>query len=199
MKVFDTFLLKLYERMMDLKYNKESKRMRRFSEISEKSWLSPTAEIINIGSKSSLLVEEGTHIKGNITVHKNGKIHIGRDCFLGENSRVWAYKNIEIGDNTLISHNCFIVDSDTHPQNPYDRHKHYLDIVNGVDYDDCNFDSRDVIIGKNVWIASGCCILKGVHIGDNAIIGAGSVVVSDIPADSIAFGNPAKIVRTLNY
>lgn len=55
-----------------------------------------------------------------------------------------------------------------------------------------------VKIGKNVWIGSNSTILPGVTIGDNAIIGAGSVVTKDIPADMIAVGNPAKVIRSIN-
>ena len=55
-----------------------------------------------------------------------------------------------------------------------------------------------VIIGNNVWIGSGANILPGVSIGDNSIIGAGSVVIKDIPANSVAVGIPAKVIKNLD-
>lgn len=56
---------------------------------------------------------------------------------------------------------------------------------------------RHVHLGKNVWIASNVTILPGVHIGDNSIIGAASVVTKDIPSNVIAFGHPAKVYREI--
>ena len=55
-----------------------------------------------------------------------------------------------------------------------------------------------MIIGNNVWIGSGANILPGVSIGDNSIIGAGSVVIKDIPANSVAVGIPAKVIKNLD-
>ena len=57
--------------------------------------------------------------------------------------------------------------------------------------------NEPVIIGKNVWLASGVTVLPGVHIGDNAVIGAGSVVTKDIPPNVLAVGSPARILRAI--
>ena len=75
-----------------------------------------------------------------------------------------------------------------------------VDVLNhGVDLADRNttYPSK-VIIGNNVWIGSGANILPGVSIGDNSIIGAGSVVIKDIPANSVAVGIPAKVIKNLD-
>jgi maltose O-acetyltransferase len=69
------------------------------------------------------------------------------------------------------------------------------------EHDRTNFDrviAKPVYIGKNVWITSRCTILGGVTIGDNSVIGAGSVVTKDIPANCFAAGNPAKPVKYFN-
>ncbi|MFA6533795.1 MAG: acyltransferase [Patescibacteria group bacterium] len=58
--------------------------------------------------------------------------------------------------------------------------------------------ARPVYIGKNVWVTSRCIILPGVHIGDNSVIGAGSVVTGDIPANCLAAGNPARVIREIS-
>ena len=58
-------------------------------------------------------------------------------------------------------------------------------------------NDKRVIIGKNVWIGMNSLILKNVTIGDNSIIGAGSVVVKDVPKNTIAAGNPAKVIKDL--
>jgi acetyltransferase-like isoleucine patch superfamily enzyme len=56
--------------------------------------------------------------------------------------------------------------------------------------------SKGIVIQDNVWIGTGARILDGVHIGQNAIVGAGSVVSRDVPADSMVLGNPARVVKT---
>lgn len=90
---------------------------------------------------------------------------------------------IYIGDGTMIAPNVTIIAA-SHPVSPKLRAEGY----------GCN---KPVSIGKNVWIASNATILPGVHIGNNSIIGACSVVTKDIPANVIAMGNPAKVVRKI--
>ena len=55
-----------------------------------------------------------------------------------------------------------------------------------------------ITIGKNVWIGAGVIVLPGVNIGDNSVIGAGSVVTKDIPENVVAYGNPCRVIRTIN-
>ncbi len=92
---------------------------------------------------------------------------------------------IAIGRNTMIAPNCVITDSDFHA--PWPAERRYIDP--GLERD------AGVTIGAHVWIGMYSIILKGVHIGDGAIIAAGSVVVNDIPSGCLAAGVPAKIVR----
>jgi maltose O-acetyltransferase len=74
-------------------------------------------------------------------------------------------------------------------------------VINST-HDTNNFSTvigKPIIIGNNTWITSNCTILGGVRIGDNTIIGAGSVVVNDIPSGVFAAGNPCKVIRTINF
>lgn len=91
---------------------------------------------------------------------------------------------ILIGENCLIGSNVFITDSDFHGLSVQDRRN-------------SNYECLDVVIGNEVFIGNDVKVLKGVRIGDNAVIGVGSVVVSDIPASAIYAGVPAKLVRYL--
>ena len=88
-----------------------------------------------------------------------------------------------IGEGSACSQNCFI-SGQSHYY--HDISKSFL--KQGV-------ETRQVIIGKNVWIGANSVILPGVKIGDNSVIGAGSTVIEDIPAYSVAAGNPAKIIK----
>lgn len=93
---------------------------------------------------------------------------------------------ILIGKDTMVGPNCVITDSDFHAHWPAEtRHKEPAFELD-----------RGVSIGANVWIGMNSLILKGVTIGDGAIIAAGSVVVRDVPPKSVAAGVPAKIVKT---
>ena len=115
----------------------------------------------------------------------DNKIIIEDGVSLNGTSITARSRTIRVGKNTMIAPNCVIMDSDFHiPWPPFARN-----INPGVQYD------QDVNIGENVWIGVGCTILKGVFIGDNTVIGAGSVVTKSIPANALAAGNPARVIK----
>lgn len=94
-----------------------------------------------------------------------------------------AAERIVIGDRVLVGANSTIIDTDFHPLDPGQRQ---LDPSKGA--------TAPVLIEDDVFIGTSCLILKGVHIGRGAVIGAGSVVTGDVPAGAIVGGNPARIV-----
>jgi acetyltransferase-like isoleucine patch superfamily enzyme len=118
-----------------------------------------------------------------ITNHKSSKIIIGDDSVL-RGTTVWASTEIMIGDNFLAAPYVWIVDSDAHGVYPTERAIKCA-------------KSAPIIIGNNVWIGYRALVLKGARIGDNTIIGAGAVVTHDIPANSVAAGVPAKVIKKL--
>lgn len=131
---------------------------------------------ISIGSNVSI----GRHLyilsnAGIVSIHSG--VRINDYCFIA------SMHNIQIGRNTLIAEFVSIRD--------YDH------CFSDADLPICRqgFRGAPIIIGSNVWIGRGTCILKGVSIGDNAIIGANSTVTKSIPANAIAFGSPAKVAR----
>lgn len=103
------------------------------------------------------------------------------------NTYITCQKKIAIGDRVLIGANCQIFDTDFHSLESKYRY--------GAKIDDSKIKRRDVIIEDDVFIGTGCIVLKGTHIGQGAIIGAGSVVSGDIPPYEIWAGNPAKFVK----
>lgn len=108
-------------------------------------------------------------------------IKIGKNVFINACCRFQDQGGIEIGDGSLIGHNTTIATLN-HDFNPDKR---------------ANLHPSPVKIGKNVWIGSDCTILPGVEIGDGAVIGAGSVVTKNVPANSIAVGSPARIIKQI--
>ncbi len=97
--------------------------------------------------------------------------------------RILAAKSVSIGDACMFGHGAYITDSDWH--GIYDR----TEVVGSP---------REVVLEKNVWIGDSATVCKGVTIGENSIIGAGSVVTKDVPKNSVYAGNPAKLVKELD-
>ena len=110
-------------------------------------------------------------------------VHVGRNVVFNFGCRFVDDADITIGDNTMLGPGVCISTAE-HPLSPELRR-------NGLQY------NKPVHIEDNVWIGSGAVILAGVTIGRNAVIGAGSVVTKDIPADSLALGIPAKVIRSI--
>jgi acetyltransferase-like isoleucine patch superfamily enzyme len=96
--------------------------------------------------------------------------------------RIGSAHEILIGNNCMIASNAYITDSDWH------------DIYNRVSIG----KTAPIKIEDNVWIGDSVIVCKGVTVGENSIIGAGAVVVDDIPANCVAAGNPAKVVKKLD-
>ena len=119
------------------------------------------------------------------TVTPGAQIEIGDHVGISGGS-ICAAVAVTIGAYTMLGANVTVVDTDFHALNPENRR-----------YSQDDVKSAAVIIGENVFIGTGSFVLKGVHIGDNSVIGCGSVVTRDIPSDTIAAGNPCKVIRPL--
>lgn len=110
-------------------------------------------------------------------------IEVGENFAANYNLTILDVGRVKIGDNVLFAPNVAIYTAG-HPVHPDSRNT-------GYEY------GIDIIIGDNVWIGGNSCILPGVKIGNNVVIGAGSVVTKDIPAGVIAAGNPCRIIREI--
>ncbi len=108
---------------------------------------------------------------------------VGDNFFLNVNCKLMDSGKITIGDNVFIAPNVCLV-----------TEEHALDVeqrLKGLEY------AYPINIGDNVWLCTGVIVLPGVTIGSNSVIGAGSVVTKDIPPNSLAVGNPCKVIRSL--
>lgn len=120
---------------------------------------------------------------------------IGNNCFIGP--FVEIQKNVIIGEGTRVQSHCFICDGVSIGKHCFISHG--TKFTNDLFVDSPNFESwirRETKIGNDVRIGSNVTLLP-VNVGDNSIIGAGSVVTKDIPANCVVAGNPAKIIRKL--
>lgn len=158
-----------------------------------------TSTVENLSNnRYSVEIGSNCHIRGQLLVYPYaGKIKIGNYCYIGEGSRLWSESSITIGDRVLIAHNVDIHDSNDHPVDYKQRHKHYCDILKVghlAEYDLC---SQPVTIEDDVWIGFGAAIMKGVTIGKGAIVAAHAVVTKDVPPYSVVAGNPAQVIKKL--
>ena len=155
------------------------------------------SKIMNMSNKNeNILIGENSHIRGEILVYPySGKIQIGEDCYIGEGTRIWSEKNIVIGNRVLIAHNVDIHDCNDHPLEKRERHNHFLSIIKEGHSEDFDLNGREICIKDDVWIGFGACIMKGVTIGEGAVIAAHAVVTKDVPADVVVCVNPAYIIK----
>lgn len=122
-----------------------------------------------------------------------GRVKIGDRCYIGR-SHLVCHTGIEIGNDVIISWGVTILDHNSHSLDWEHRQQDVLLWKKGEkDWD--NVKVKPVKINDKAWIGYGATILKGVEIGEGAVIGACAVVTSNVPAYSVVAGNPAKIIR----
>lgn len=116
------------------------------------------------------------HSGCDIMVFKGAKLNLGSG-YINRYCKIRCYNEITIGNGVAISENFTIWDSDAHQ------------MINGSE------PTQPIVIGNNVWIGTNVTVLKGVKIGDGCIIAAGSLVTKDVPANCLAAGVPAKVIK----
>lgn len=123
----------------------------------------------------------GNVVPIEIVSHKGSHISIGDHTFINYGASITAYQQVKIGRHCLLGHHLRIVDRNEH----------------GIEQRDVAPPAAPVVIEDHVWIGAHTIILPGVCIGRNSAIGAGSVVTRDIPANCLAVGNPARVLRQI--
>jgi len=118
-----------------------------------------------------------------IGVNTGGRLEIGSRTFVNYGASIAAQQSVTIGANCLIGTHVLIADNDFHRLDPNHRNE--------------TPDSAPVVLADNVWIGQRSMVLKGVTIGENSVVAAGSVVTKDVPANTIVGGVPARFLRDL--
>ena len=123
-------------------------------------------------------IGDGTKIRCH-----EGVVEIGEKTVLGQECTISAYQRVRIGQQCVIADRAMFIDFD-HGMVEVERPIRVQGIY-----------KRETIVGSNVWIGYGACILRGVRVGDNAVIGTSAVVTKDVPANAVVAGVPAKVIR----
>lgn len=179
-KVFFLFLLHLHLRVKGVVYGVKLRGNRCLIKNNGKIKLGDNVSLNSYPSGQIFKTGLFTHFQTSI-------IKIGNSCILN-GTIVHSRNKIIIGDNCLFGPGVVILDNDSH--NPS---------MDPVIRRSGEVADSPVIIGNNVWIGMRSVIMKGVHIGDNSIIAAGSIVTKDIPNNQLFGGNPAVFIKMLDY
>jgi len=117
-----------------------------------------------------------------IRVHE-GEVSIGAKTVIGQECTISAFQHVSIGRECIIADRVMLIDFD-HGVTEVERPIRHQGIY-----------KRDVRVGHNVWIGYGACVLRGVSIGDNAIVGTSAVLTKEVPANAVVAGAPASVIR----
>ena len=201
-KIVNTFFLKFFsdedflKKIESAKINRASKQVI----LGNDSAFYPESLVQNLKNDIyCITIGNNTHIRGELCIYAYAKqLKIGNNCYIGPNSVIRAGESIVIGDNVLIAHNVTIIDSDSHEIDSVERSESYKKMIKeGHPKEKGNVRTKPIIIHDNVWLSYNVSVLKGITIGEGAIIAAGSVVTKDVPDRTLVAGNPAVIIKKI--
>ncbi|MBQ9237833.1 MAG: sugar O-acetyltransferase [Treponema sp.] len=155
------------------------KRLYEYNNLPPERWHEQTALLKQILGKTGSRV----HIEPPFHCDYGYNITVGEDFYANYNLVILDVGTVTLGSNVLCAPNVSMYTAG-HPIHPESRNS-------GYEY------GIDIVVGDNVWIGGNTCILPGVHIGSNTVIGAGSVVTKNIPDNVIAAGNPCRVIRMI--
>ena len=183
MRAKRTFLASIQHRIRVGRLNKRSGiRIDRSTYIAGSATIQIDADGCVLGGR--VLISGAVIISdGVIIAPYGGSIEIGAHAYIGPYCVLYGHGGLTNGRNTMIGAHTIIV--------PANHGIARLDMPMGSQ----PLTKKGIAIGEDVWIGAGCKVLDGVHIGNGAVIGAGSVVTKDIDAYTVAFGVPARVVR----
>jgi len=145
----------------------------------------------------SLRIGSNSNIEGSLVMEQKGaRISVGTRTHFGGGSLLAAAQSIEVGDDVLIAFETLVMDHNSHSVTFQERRMDVQNWINGKK-DWSRVAIAPVRISDKAWIGVRAIILKGVTIGEGAIVGAGSLVTGDVPPWTIVAGSPARIIRPL--
>jgi len=179
-------------RMLNLRYARLLGRYLRRRLLTRAGWRWRTDGMLFLGRRLELQIARGAEVRfgrfvwvgdgSKIRCHE-GEVEIGEKTVMGQECTISAYRRVRIGRECVIADRAMFIDFDhgvVEVERPIRSQGIYM---------------RDVEVGSNVWIGYGACVLRGVRVGDNSIVGTNSVVTRDVPANAVVAGIPARVIR----
>jgi acetyltransferase-like isoleucine patch superfamily enzyme len=168
------------------------------AQVAAECLLGPNAWAVNsLADRSFIRLDEGVVCRGLLRIEQfgAGRIVIQTRAYIGDDCLLSSSAGIEIGAHAMLAHGVQIFDNDSHPLDPAARADDYASVTAGGPRQ--TIASAPVRIGAHVWIGFNVIILKGVTVGENSVVAAGSVVTKEVPACTVVAGNPARVIREL--
>ena len=138
---------------------------------------------IHLGKHVHMMATRDSPIRFTVYAQPGGRIELGDYTIVLPGARLSSATRVRTGKNCMFATHSYVTDADWH--DIYDRTA-------------APGSTAEVVLEDNVWIGDSAIVCKGVTIGENSVIGAGAVVASDIPKNSIAVGNPARVVKQID-
>jgi acetyltransferase-like isoleucine patch superfamily enzyme len=169
----------------------------RGAELGEGVRLGLNARLVTPHGERRVRIGANAAIRGLIRCEGEGRCEIGPEVYVGDGAIVSCWTRIEIGEGTLLAHGVQLFDNDTHPIDAAQRRAHFRSILKLEPRREVAIGARPVRIGRDCWLGFGAAVMKGVTLGEEAIVAAGAVVTSDVRPRTIVAGAPARVVRAL--
>jgi acetyltransferase-like isoleucine patch superfamily enzyme len=138
---------------------------------------------VRLGRDIHMMATRDNPIRFTVYAQPGGEIELGDYSIVLPGARLSSATRIRVGKNCMFATNSYVTDADWHDL--YDRTA-------------APGGTAEVVLHDNVWVGDSAIVCKGVTVGENSVIGAGAVVASDIPPNSVAAGNPARVIKTLD-
>ncbi len=197
--------MSIFRFVRKLKKSKKARMLERYAEIGNSVNRGISIRLDKPQDRKYLFIGDDSIVGGNFIFESEaGKITIGNHSYVGGGTFI-SRSSIEIGDNVTIAWGGTMYDHDSHSLDFMKRRKdiddELSDIRGGHNFiahkDWSDVKSKPIRICDDAWIGMNVIILKGVTVGEGAVVGAGSVVTKDVPSWTVVAGNPAKVVKRL--
>jgi acetyltransferase-like isoleucine patch superfamily enzyme len=191
-EIFITLLEKIYTQAAWNAFRKNSI-------MGNDNFLGPNSWCTNFGKPENIVIGNDFYCRGLLHCGNRGRgrIIIGDGVYIGDDTIISADNYIKIGSFSMVSHRVNIFDTIGHPTDAILRERDWLIRMGRLNEPRPDVATGPINIGERVWIGFNSIVLRGVTINNNSIVAAGSVVVDNVPPNTIVAGNPAKVVKTI--
>ncbi len=167
------------------------------AEVGERVRLGAGARLINLAAKERVVIGADSVIRGLLRNEPGGRLRVGRFVYVGDGALLSSAADLQVEDGVLIAHGAQVFDNDSHPIDAAQRESHFRSMLGYRDGVRVTLPGAPVRLGRRCWIGLNAIVLKGVNVGEDSIVAAGSLVTRDVPPSTVVGGNPATTVKTL--